>query len=149
MGDVKIIPLEVAHYAQWLELYKGYADHYKVELTKAGVARTWDWLHSDQSPVTGIVVVLDGRLVGLAHYRAMPSPLRGIEIGFLDDMFVGHAARGAKVGEKLLGRLAEICTQNSWPMMRWITRDNNYRARSLYDRVAVKADWNTYEMLAK
>ncbi len=147
MTELKTIPLEKGHYDEWLALYQGYAEHYQVELTEKGVAQTWGWLHSDTSPVTGIVIVMDGHLVALAHYRAMPSPLRGAEVGFLDDMFVSHAARGAKVGEKLLNHLAGICTQNGWPVMRWITRDNNYRARSLYDRVATKADWNTYEMM--
>lgn len=149
MADVKIIPLTKDHYDEWRVLYDGYADHYQVDLTASGVAQTWEWLHSAASPVTGIVAVLDGKLVGLAHYRAMPSPLRGAEVGFLDDMFVCNSARGAKVGEKLLNRLAEICTEQGWPIMRWITRDNNYRARTLYDRVAVKSDWNTYEMMPK
>jgi hypothetical protein len=62
-------------------------------------------------------------------------------------MFVSNAARGARVGEKILNHLAAVCTENNWPVMRWITRDNNYRARTLYDRVAVKSDWNTYEMM--
>ena len=149
MTELNIIPLETGHYDEWLESYEGYAAHYQVALTTTGVAQTWAWLHSDASPVTGIVAVLDGKLVGLAHYRAMPSPLRGAEIGFLDDMFISQAARGMQLGEKLLNHLAIVCTQNGWPMMRWITRDNNYRARSLYDRVATKADWNTYEMMAK
>ena len=29
---------------------------------------------------------------------------------------------------------------------RWITADDNYRARTLYDRVAKKTAWNTYEI---
>ena len=149
MTNLQIIPLEKTHYDEWLALYKGYAEHYQVELTQDGVAQTWEWLHSDTSAVTGLVAVLDGKLVGLAHYRAMPSPLRGAEVGFLDDMFVSTAARGAKVGEKILNRLAVICTENGWPIMRWITRDNNYRARTLYDHVAVKSDWNTYEMMPR
>jgi hypothetical protein len=30
--------------------------------------------------------------------------------------------------------------------MRWITADDNYRARTLYDRIGKKALWNLYEM---
>ena len=34
----------------------------------------------------------------------MPSPLRGVTLGFLDDLYVDPAARGAGVGEALIAR---------------------------------------------
>ncbi len=43
-----------------------------------------------------------GGLVGLAHYRAMPSPLRRVNVGFLDDLFVAPASRGGNIGGALL-----------------------------------------------
>ncbi|MYJ72283.1 MAG: GNAT family N-acetyltransferase, partial [Rhodospirillaceae bacterium] len=106
----------------------------------------WGWIHDPGHVVEALVAERGGALVGLAHYRAMPSPLRGIEIGFLDDLFVDPAARGAKVGEALLARLNEISAERGWNKIRWITGDDNYRARTLYDRVAVKTAWNLYEM---
>jgi hypothetical protein len=30
--------------------------------------------------------------------------------------------------------------------VRWLTADNNYRARGLYDRCATRTHWITYEM---
>ena len=36
-----------------------------------------------------------------------------------------------------------------WGVMCWITRENNYRARGLYDKLAKKTDWALYEMVAK
>lgn len=149
---IKIKPLTPDDYQNWLRLYQGYAKHYKVALTNDGVAATWAWLMDETHPVTGVIAYLDDDAqgedaVGLAHFRAMPSPLRGVEVGFLDDLFVDPNARGNKVGEVLLDHLAEVARQKSWPVVRWITRDDNYRARSLYDRKAVKSDWNTYEML--
>ena len=38
--------------------------------------------------VKGIVYEINGNLAALAHYRAMPSSLRGKYIGFLDDLYV-------------------------------------------------------------
>lgn len=35
-----------------------------------------------------------GQCVGFMHYRAMPSPLRGKMVGFLDDLFVEPKCRG-------------------------------------------------------
>ena len=62
---------------------------------------------------------------------------------------VRPAARGAGVGEALLARLAEIAAERRWRRVRWITDDDNYRARTLYDRVAVKTGWNMYEMVSE
>ena len=50
------------------------------------------------------------------------------------------------MGQLLLGELQRIGLQEGWGLFRWITRDNNYRARKLYDKVASKSDWNVYEM---
>ena len=55
------------------------------------------------------------------------------------------AARGTGVGEALLARLGEIAAERGRRCVRWITADDNYRARTLYDRVAAKAGWNMYE----
>jgi hypothetical protein len=41
----------------------------------------------------------------------------------------------------------EIAKERGWGKIRWITADDNYRARTLYDRVAVKTAWNTYEVV--
>jgi len=115
-------------------------------MTAETLKTVWGWIHDPGHVVEALVAERDGALVGLAHYRAMPSPLRGIEIGFLDDLFVDPAARGAKVGEALLARLNGIAAERGWSRIRWITGDDNYRARTLYDRVAVKTAWNLYEM---
>ncbi|MCE2517387.1 MAG: GNAT family N-acetyltransferase [Alphaproteobacteria bacterium] len=141
-----IIPLAEEHYGDWLKLYQGYAAHYQVELTDDGVAATWRWLMDPAHPCTGVVASVDGKLVGLAHVRAMPSPLRGAEVGFLDDLFVDPSSRGGGVGADLLDHLNRMAEDKGWPVIRWITRDNNYRARTLYDRKAVRSDWITYEM---
>ena len=78
----------------------------------------------------------------------MPSPLRGAEIGFLDDLFVGTRARGSGVAEALLREVDRVAGQRGWDVVRWITRDGNYRARNVYDRLAARSDWITYEMRA-
>ena len=147
MATVAIKALEQDHYDQWLTLYHGYADHYRATLTDDGIKTTWGWLMDQTHPLTGLVALDGDQLIGLAHFRGMPSPLRGAEIGFLDDLFVDPASRGQQAGELMLMALKEIANDRDWPVVRWITRDNNYRARSLYDRHAIKTDWNTYEML--
>ena len=76
----------------------------------------------------------------------MPSPLRGQDIGFLDDLFVDPEYRGRKIGEKLINKMKEISKSKRWNLVRWITRDDNVRAKSLYNRVSVKTNWDVYEL---
>lgn len=132
---------------EWETLYRGYADFYRVATDQGKLDRLFGWL-LDPAHVCEGIVALDpaSRLIGLAHYRAMPSPLRGSEVGFLDDLFVDPAARGSGAAEALLRRVDAIAGAKGWPVVRWITRDSNYRARGLYDRLALRSDWITYEM---
>ena len=146
MPDVLVRSLTTTDYDQWLHLYHGYAEHYKVTLTEDIIQTTWGWLMDTSHPVHGLVAVHDDRLVGLAHIRPMPSPLRGKVIGFLDDLFVDHDQRGIGVVDALMTSLKAMAQDNEWAVIRWITRDNNYRARGVYDKYASKTDWNLYEM---
>jgi Acetyltransferase (GNAT) family. len=97
MTSPYIRPLTSDDYDQWRGLYQGYADFYHVALTKDGVQTTWSWLIDVEHVCSGLVVEQRGQLVGLAHFRGMPSPLRGQMIGFLDDLFVtpDHRSSGA------------------------------------------------------
>jgi hypothetical protein len=41
------------------------------------IAQTvWSWLRDPGHGLSGLVAVADGKVVGLAHFRPMPSPLR-------------------------------------------------------------------------
>lgn len=132
--------------AGWRVLYNGYATFYKREMTDEIAANVWSWITDPSHESDGLIALLDGKPVGLAHYRRMPSPLRGADIGFLDDLFVTPDSRGHGVADKLFERLADITRERKWGTMRWITADDNYRARSLYDKLSKKTMWNTYEL---
>ena len=86
------------------------------------------------------------KIVAFAHYRRMPSPLRGKDIGFLDDLFVKPEFRGLKIGEQIISKLKTISMDKGWGLVRWITRSDNLRAKSLYDRVSKKTNWEVYEL---
>ena len=123
---------------QWQKLYKGYANFYKVEMNNQILETVWSWLHDKNHELNGIVYEIDGNIVALAHYRRMPRPLKGKDVGFLDDLFVEPIHRGKKIGEQLLNELKKISKSKGWNLIRWITHDDNVRAKSLYDKVAEK-----------
>jgi len=136
-------------YDQWRGLYQGYADFYRVALTEDGVQATWSWLMDAGHVCTGLVAEQQGQLIGLAHFRGMPSPLRGQIIGFLDDLFVVPNHRSSGAAAALIMAVQAEAKAQGWGVVRWITRDDNYRARGLYDKLAEKTNWALYEMAAK
>ncbi len=138
--------VQESDYPEWKALYQQYADFYQVPMPPEVLEAVWGWLQDPQHETEGLVAEDAGHLVGLAHFRRMPSPLRGSDIGFLDDLFVTPDARGERLGEALIARLEEIARERGWPKIRWITADDNYRARGLYDRVGQKTSWNLYEI---
>ena len=131
---------------EWEILYKGYADFYKVKINDEILKTVWSWLHNKDHEVKGIVYEFENKIIGLAHYRKVPQPLGGKYIGFLDDIYVDPKHRGKKIGEKLIHEINAISKKNEWGLVRWITRDDNKRAKSLYDRIAKKTNWDLYEL---
>ena len=69
----------------WIKLYCGYAKFYKAPMSQGILNTLWDWINDDNHIVNGICFELEGKIVGIAHYRTMPRPIKGRYIGFLDD----------------------------------------------------------------
>ena len=138
--------IEIKDKEQWKKLYHGYADFYQVTISEQILETIWDWLHDTNHDLNALVYEIDNSIVALAHYRRMPSPLRGKYIGFLDDLYVDPQFRGKKIGEKIIKKLNEISKERNWGLIRWITRNDNYKAKSLYDRIAKKSTWDVYEL---
>ena len=131
---------------EWRELYQGYANFYQVEISKITLDTVWNWLLDQNHELSGLVYEINNKLVAIAHYRRMPSPLRGKDIGFLDDLYVHPDFRGRKIGEEIINKLNHISQEKGWGLIRWITRNDNHNAKSLYDRVANKSSWDVYEL---
>ena len=144
-----IRPIEIEDKKGWEKLYRSYADFYKVEMNDEILTTVWKWLFDQKHEVSGLVYEENSKIVALAHYRKMPSPLRGKYIGFLDDLFVVPENRSGGAAAALIKAVQAAAKAEGWGVVRWITRENNYRARGLYDKLAEKTDWALYEMAAK
>lgn len=132
---------------QWQQLYQGYANFYNVEINQQILDTIWQWVEDPQQPFFALVAKnQDDQIIGLMHSRAMPSPLRGTMVGFVDDIFVSPDHRGNGVVDAMFSALEQQAKQQGWPLVRWITADNNYRGRGAYEKVAERTHWITYQM---
>ena len=144
---VRIVPLAERHRADWERLYAGYAAFYKVQQTPEMRATVWGWIQDPAHEVKALVAETpDSRAVGLAHYRPFARPLAAKTAGFLDDLFVDPSFRGQRVADALIEALSAIGRERGWSVIRWLTADNNYRGRGVYDRLADRTMWITYEI---
>ena len=131
---------------EWRKLFKGYGDFYKAPINDDILTTVWDWLFDKKHVVNGLCYEIEGKIVGIAHYRTMPRPLKGKYIGFLDDLFVDPDFRGQKIGQKLIEALKNIAKSNNWQVIRWITHSNNKTAKKLYDKIANNTGFDLYEI---
>ncbi|WP_415233637.1 GNAT family N-acetyltransferase [Pseudorhodobacter sp.] len=144
---VIIRPVALGDRAGWDDLYRGYAAFYKVTQSDQMRDRVWSWLHDPSAESQGLVAEgADGKLLGLAHFRPFARPLSATTGGFMDDLFVSPDARGMGVADALIDAVRAIAADRGWSVVRWITADDNYRGRGVYDRIATKTAWVTYDI---
>jgi len=130
----------------WAKLYNGYADFYKVQMNTGILDTIWSWIQDENHAVNAICFELEGEIVGIAHYRTMPRPIKGQYIGFLDDLFVAPKFRGQKIAQKFISHLKSLSKANNWSGIRWITHTSNKNAKKLYDKIANNTGFELYEL---
>jgi GNAT superfamily N-acetyltransferase len=143
----RLVAPTAADHERWRHLYSQFAEHYTVPVRVEHQDLVWSWIMDPDHPLQCLLAVdADGVAQGLAHYRAFTRPLAGSVGCFLDDLLVDTEARGSGVADALLHGLRQIAFDNGWTVVRWITADDNHRARGVYDEFAVRTMWVTYDM---
>ncbi len=130
----------------WDRLYAGYAAFYRVTQTPEMRDRVWGWIHDPGHGTEALVAESAGGLVGLAHFRPFARPLSATTGGFLDDLFVDPGSRGTGAGAALIAGVEAAGRARGWSVIRWITASDNVTAQALYDRVAKRTPWVTYDI---
>jgi len=144
---VTIVAVSPDYREDWNRLYAGYAAFYKVEQTETMRDRVWGWLMDGAHEVNGFIALDDaGKPIGLTHFRPFARPLSATIGGFLDDLFVDPDARGSGAANALIAAVADTGRARGWSVIRWITAEDNARARKVYDRLATKTAWVTYDI---
>ncbi|MGJ8529904.1 GNAT family N-acetyltransferase [Maritalea sp.] len=147
MSEINVRVLLQSDREKWGELYIAYARFYNSTQTEEMRESVWKWLHGDEENLFGLAAIDDkDKIVGIAHCRTFLRPLAANTGLFLDDLFVDPESRGSGAAEALIAHIRQLAAEKEYAIVRWNTADNNYRARGLYDHVARKTDWLTYDI---
>lgn len=144
--SVTVRRLAPADKAAWEILFEGYAEFYGVPQTQQMRETVWGWLHDPDHGSMCFVAEQDGEVIGFTHFRPFVSQLRALTNGFLNDLFVDPATRGSGAVQALIDAVSEHGRTEGWGTIRWITADDNYRARGVYDKLATRTGWITYDI---
>ena len=130
----------------WLQLYKQYLDFYQTTLTNEQLIALWDWFFDDEKKIYCAIAFLENTPVGLVHFREFLRPIKASVGIFMDDLFVESAYRGQGIAQKLIKFVEESALRKNIPLVRWITANDNQNAMKVYDKLAIKTRWVTYDM---
>jgi GNAT superfamily N-acetyltransferase len=147
--SISIRPIIESDFFAWLELYDGYATFYETKLTDEKALLLWSWLVDADHEETGFVAVdddNDGALVGLAHVREFSRPLETDRGLYLDDLYVAESGRRQGTGRALMKAVRDLAEERKLGVVQWITAADNEAAQNLYDEVAARTPWVTYEI---
>lgn len=145
--DLTVRPLATDDEARWRELFTAYGVFYETAFTDDVLDRVWALLSTPGSGVEGLVAEHDGVVVGFAHHRSHPDTFTGTRDRFLDDLYTDPQARGLGVGTMLIETIVGIArAAGETGVLRWITAADNERAQRVYDRIATRTTWLTYEV---
>jgi GNAT superfamily N-acetyltransferase len=146
MAPTLIRPLVAADAAAWRRLFTDYGVFYETEFTDAVLDTVWKQLLRAGSGIDALIAESEGKIIGFAHFRSHPDTFSGGRDWFLDDLYVEPEARGAGAATALIAHLTDMARAGDLGTLRWITAADNVRAQRVYDRVATRTTWVTYEV---
>lgn len=140
-----IRPVEPRHHDEWARLFTAYGVFYETDFSQQVLDGVWQWLQDAAHPESALVAEVDGALVGFAHLRRLEDTFTAGPAWFLDDLYVVPEHRGAGIARALIEACDATAHAAGGGTLRWITASDNLTAQRLYDRVATRTTWVTYE----
>jgi len=146
-SDVVVRPIEPADHDDWAPLFAAYREFYELDEEPDVVDRVWGGIQDETHESNALVAEFDGEVVGFAHHRIYARPAEGGTGLFLDDLFTAAHVRGRGVARALINQLADLARERGAAKVRWVTAADNTNAQRLYDDIAARTDWLTYDLL--
>ena len=128
----------------WHALFHAYGVFYETDLADEVLDHVWSALLG--GALRGFVAEQDGAVVGFAHARSHVATFSVGEDWYLEDLFVDPSARASGIGTAILEHLVKIATWEGGGTLRWVTAETNATAQRVYDKLATRTTWVTYEV---
>jgi GNAT superfamily N-acetyltransferase len=143
---VPIRRLEAGDKTVWLSLFRGYIAFYRATVGEDVIAATWRRLIAGETDFHIALVAVDERNVpiGLAHVLFHRSTWSASCYCYLEDLFVTPARRKQGVGRALIEAVYREADARGATRTYWMTEEHNRTARTLYDRLAMRAPFVQY-----
>jgi GNAT superfamily N-acetyltransferase len=143
-GRVRVRPLRTDDRAVWTQLWRGYLDFYKTQLSDVQYALTWQRIHDPAEPQFGYVAEVDSSVEGLVHIIFHRSGWTDAASCYLQDLYVNPQMRGTQVGKAMIDHAFRVAQAAGSAGIYWLTHETNTYAMRLYDRVAIKTGFVQY-----
>ena len=146
--SVKIRKAEARDEKRWRALWKGYCRFYERKASEANTRYTWARIMDSAEPMHAIVAERrGGGVIGMANYIIHDNTWTMTPVCYLQDLYVDPDKRAAGVGERLIDWLVREMKARKWSRLYWNTKENNYRARGLYDKYTAHSGFLRYVII--
>ena len=131
---------------RWLELWAGYLEFYKSNLSPEQTDFTWKRLINNEQKMYGFVAENESGVIGFTHCLFRPSTWTETDYCYLEDLFVDPSIRGKGVGRALMNRVVELAKEKKSKRVYWTTQEFNKTARVLYDSITSVSEFVQYRL---
>ena len=140
-------PIDPADETAWRRLFTDYGFFYHESFPDSVLDGVWAWLCTPGHAVRALVATDDaGTVIGFAHVREQHDTFTAGTSLYLEDLYVDPAARGTGTATALIEAIRAEAHLRGLGPTRWITASDNLIAQRVYDRLATRTTWVTYEM---
>jgi len=133
----------------WETLYFKYLTFYKTMLSEQQMTTLWNWFFDADKKIYCYLAINEAHVVGLVHFREFLRPIKASMGIFMDDLFIEDAFRGHGIAQRLIESVEDFARQRDISTIRWITGDDNYDAMRVYNKMAARTQWVTYDLAVK
>jgi len=144
--DLIIRELKETDKERWLELWAGYLEFYKSNLSPEQTEFTWKRLINNEQKMHGFVAENENGVIGFTHCLFRPSTWTETDYCYLEDLFVDPNIRGKGVGRALMNRVIELAKEKNSKRVYWTTQEFNKTARVLYDSITSVSEFVQYRL---
>lgn len=144
--NLKIRELKETDKDRWLELWAGYLEFYKSNLSPEQTEFTWKRLINNEQKMYGFVAENESGVIGFTHCLFRPSTWTETDYCYLEDLFVDPNIRGKGVGRALMNRVIELAKAKNSKRVYWTTQEFNKTARVLYDSITSVSEFVQYRL---